>query len=322
MPMEEKKEFDIGLPELTPSLVRKKSLAEEIASLDVMKMKCNPLPMDESNPDEVGTKKFIYEGRDILTDEKLFERRYKMPEVQTAQEVIGYYANKIASDVKLPSQFSALVPKIREFFERKAFGKEVNLDEPRVVKAMSSNVANFVVSKEFEKALREIVVEVKKPELLTPSRYLSTTPPFPYSKQFHKAKHTVFNLVTCDNDLEMKFAKFLDGAEDVTAFAKLPEQFGFCIEYPDTLSNIRNYYPDFVARTKKRAHWIIETKGREDIEVERKDAAALRWCENATKLTGTEWRYAKVKEKEFEKLRPATFGELSEGMVTLYRKYF
>src|ERR1700680_4950739 len=36
MPLEERKEFDIGLPVLTPRLVRKKSLAEEIATLDVM----------------------------------------------------------------------------------------------------------------------------------------------------------------------------------------------------------------------------------------------------------------------------------------------
>ena len=33
LPLEDRKEFDIGLPVLTPSLVRKKSLAEEIAGL-------------------------------------------------------------------------------------------------------------------------------------------------------------------------------------------------------------------------------------------------------------------------------------------------
>src|SRR5439155_8269587 len=36
LPLEDRREFDIGLPVLTPSLVRKKSLAEEIASLNVM----------------------------------------------------------------------------------------------------------------------------------------------------------------------------------------------------------------------------------------------------------------------------------------------
>ena len=37
LPLEDRKEFDIGLPVLTPSLIRKKSLAEEIAGLDVMR---------------------------------------------------------------------------------------------------------------------------------------------------------------------------------------------------------------------------------------------------------------------------------------------
>ena len=52
--------------------------------------------------------------------EKL-EREYTIPDVQTSQEVISYYAKRIAADVKLPSQFAALVPKIREFLQTKAF---------------------------------------------------------------------------------------------------------------------------------------------------------------------------------------------------------
>ncbi len=45
MPMAERAEFDIGLPSLTPSLIRKKSLAEEIAALDVVSFDCPVLPL-------------------------------------------------------------------------------------------------------------------------------------------------------------------------------------------------------------------------------------------------------------------------------------
>lgn len=307
-PVEEKKEVDIGIPDLTPSLVRKKSLAEEISSLDVMNFKVNPLPLQAGDKEKIKT--FIYEGRDILTDEVLLEREYTIPQAQTAQEVIGYYARRISNDLKLPSQFAVLVPKLKEFFERKAFGKDVNLEDPLVVKAMGSNIASYIVIKEFEKALRDVVVEEKTPELIMPKRFLSATSPFPYSKKLLEAKKSVFNYVACDNELEYAFAKFLQGADDVKAFAKLPEQFGFSIEYPDCLSNIRNYYPDFVACLTDGSHWIIETKGREDIEVKRKDEAAKRWCENATHLTGTNWQYLKVPQKEFEVLHPSTFKEL------------
>ena len=96
--------------------------------------------------------------------------------------------------------------------------------------------------------------------------------------------------------------------------SNLAEQFGFCIQYTDSLANIRNYFPDFIARLTDGSHWIIETKGREDIEVAMKDNAAQNWCETATALTGVQWNYIKVLQKDFEGLRPGDFGELMAGM--------
>lgn len=310
-PVPQKSYADIGLPELTPVLVRKKSLAEEIASLDVMAFTANPLPIKESAA-EITT--FIYEGRDIITDEKLLEREYTLPPVQTYQEVIGYYARQIAQNIKLPSQFAALAPKLTEFFQKKAFGREVDLDDPVIIKAMSNNVAQYVVVKEFEKALRERIVSEATPTLVTPRRLLSQTALFPFSRPVMEARKTIFNYVACDNEFERAFAKFADSAEDVTAFAKLPEQFGFSIEYTDTLANIRNYYPDFVLKTTDGTHWLVETKGREDIDVKRKDEAAEIWCENASTLTTTTWKYLKVPQKDFEKLQPSDFGELAGAL--------
>ncbi len=307
-PMEKKKQFDIGVPDITPLLVRKKSLADEIQAIDVMKFNINKLPLKGKEKEE--TKTFIYEGRDILTDEKLLEREYTIPPAQTAEEVIGYYARRIAQNIKLPSQFAALAPKIRDFFERKAFGMTVDLKEDIIIQAISSNISSYVVIKEFEKALREIVVEQKEPELISASRLLSTTLPFPTSKKVLEAKKTVFNYTPCDNDFEYNFAKFLEKAEDVKAFSKLPEQFGFCIQYTDTVANIRNYFPDFIAVAHNKTNWIIETKGREDVEVQLKDNAAVNWCNIASQLIGENWQYIKVPQKEFEQLHPDNFEEL------------
>lgn len=307
-PVEGKLQFDLSIPDLTPSLTRKKSLAEEIASLDVNSFNVNPLPLKEKELEE--TKTFIYEGFDILTDEKLLEREYKIPPAQTPEEVIGYYARRIAQDIKLPSQFAALAPKIREFFQYKAFGKEVDLNDKSVIHAMSSNIASYIVIKEFEKVLREKIVEEKIPELLTEGKNLSKTPAFPFSKLLFESSKCVFNYVACDNEFERKFAKFLHSANDVEAFAKLPEQFGFSIQYTDKLANLRHYYPDFVLILKDNSHWLVETKGREDVEVVMKDKAAELWCENATNLTKTNWQYLKVPQKEFECLHPTDFEEL------------
>jgi type III restriction enzyme len=307
-PQAEKMVFDIGIPDITPFLGRKKSLAEEINEIDVMKLPVPRLPLKGKDLDKIKT--FVYEGRDILTDEILLEREYQIPPAQTAEEVIGFYARRITQDIKLPSHFAVLAPKIREFFERKAFGETMNLNDQNVIRAMSSNIASYIVIKEFEKTLREIVIEKKEPKLLAVKKLLSGTPPYPTSKKVLEARKTVFNYTPCDNDFELNFAKFLDKSEDIKAFAKLPEQLGFCIQYTDAQANIRNYYPDFIAISDNDTNWIIETKGREDIEVVIKDRAAINWCLTASQLTGENWLYMKVLQKEFEQLHPESFEEL------------
>jgi type III restriction enzyme len=302
-----KADKDIEIPTLSPILVRKKTLAEEIAALDVAAFSCPPLPMKQGSEE---AKTFRYEGYDVITMEKLIERVYQMPEPQTAQEVISYYAKRIAQDVKLPSQFAALAPKVREFLATQAFGKPVELEGREMIQAISSNVAQFVTVDLFAKALRALVVEEQVPRLVA-ARRLSETPPFPYSRPHaFAAPKTIFNLAACDNAFEERFARFLQDAADVTAFAKLPAQFGFAIEYTDSAASLRYYEPDFVAVLEDGSHRLIETKGREDPDVAHKDRAARLWCENASELTGRPWSYLKVPQAGFDRLQPTSFTDL------------
>jgi type III restriction enzyme len=306
-PDPKKKDKDIEIPVLSPILVRKKTLSEEIAALDIAQFKCPPLPIKASSEE---AKNFKYEGYDVITAEKLLEREYRMPEPQTSQEVISFYAKRIAQDLKLPSQFAALAPKVREFLATKAFGKQVSLDSPEMIQAISSNVASFVTLDVFRKALRGLSVEELVPKLVA-SRRLTETPPFPYSRpNSFAARKTTYNLAACDNAYEERFARFLQESEDVVAFAKLPSQFGFTIEYTDSMSSLRFYEPDFVAVLKDGSHRLIETKGREDPDVAHKDRAAKLWCENATDLTQTAWSYVKVPQGGFDSLQPSLFTDL------------
>jgi type III restriction enzyme len=306
-PDPKKTDKDIAIPVLSPILTRKKSLAEEIAELDVSAFNCPILPLKQ---DDAVAKSFRYEGYDIITLQKLIEREYKIPEPQTAEEVIGYYARRIAQDVKLPSQFAALAPKVREFLETKAFGEKVALDEPAMIKAISSNVAQYVTVKTFAEALRKLVISELEPQLLHAGRLLSETPPFPWSRATMEAGKSIFNLVPCDNEYEKEFARFLQKAEDVQRFAKLPDQFGFAIEYTDSVGNLRYYEPDFVVLTGDGIHYIVETKGLEDTNVANKDRAAQLWCENTTRLADKQWAYLKVLQTAYKQLQPTRFEDL------------
>jgi len=306
-PDPKKADKDIAIPVLSPILTRKKSLAEEIAELDVSAFVCPVLPRKQ---DDAAAQTFRYEGYDIITLQKLVERDYSIPEPQTAEEVIGYYARRIAQDVKLPSQFSALAPKVREFLETKAFGGPVMLNEPAMIKAIGSNVAQYVTVKTFVEALRKMVIAELEPQLLHAGRPLSETPPFPWSRATLAADKCIFNLVPCDNEFEKEFAQFLQKAPDVQRFAKLPEQFGFAIEYTDSAGNLRYYEPDFVVLTGGGIHYIVETKGLEDTNVVNKDRAGQLWCENTSRLAGKPWAYLKVLQSAYKQLQPNRFEDL------------
>ena len=306
-PDPQKMDKDTAIPVLSPILTRKKSLAEEIAGLDVTAFNCPVLPRKQ---DDFVAKTFRYEGYDLITLQKEIERDYTIPEPQTAEEVIGYYARRIAQDVKLPSQFSALAPKVREFLKIKAFGGPVELSEPIMIKAISSNVAQYVTVKTFAEALRKLVISELEPQLLHAGRPLSETPPFPWSRATLAADKCIFTLVPCDNEFEKEFAKFLQTAPDVQRFSKLPEQFAFTIEYTDSVGNLRYYEPDFVVLTGDGTHYIVETKGLEDTNVANKDRAAQLWCENTTRLAGKPWAYLKVLQSAFKQLQPTRFEDL------------
>jgi type III restriction enzyme len=300
-PVENKLDHDVLVPVLSPILARKKTLAEEISGIDVSKLTCPRLPKREG---DATARQFHYEGVDIITLQKLIERDYTIPDPQTAEEVISYYAKRIAQDVKLPSQFAALVPKVREFLQSRVFGETVDLTDKAIIRAIATSVAQYVTVKTFATVLRALVVEKLSPRLENPGRPLSITEPFPFSRPTFEATKTVFNLVAADNDFERQFAQFLQDAGDVRSFAKLPRRFGFAIEYTDSATNLRYYEPDFVAVDCDGRHYLIETKGQENIDVAYKDRAATIWCENATLLTDVTWTYMKVPQVEFGKLEP------------------
>jgi type III restriction enzyme len=125
--------------------------------------------------------------------------------------------------------------------------------------------------------------------------------PFVWSKQVYPADRCIFNYVPCENNLEVAFSKFLDRAEDVKSFTKIVSKIGFFIEYISQEKILKLYYPDFIVKTDKERYFIIETKGRVDIDVEAKDERARKWCEDATSVTGKEWEYFRIDQEEFER---------------------
>jgi hypothetical protein len=95
----------------------------------------------------------------------------------------------------------------------------------------------------------------------------------------------VFNRIVGEagaDRLELAFAAFLDGAPDVQAFGKNYMAVGFKVDYVKANGDLSTYTPDFIVRTTDGRVWIVETKGREELDMPQKMARLKQWCADAT----------------------------------------
>ena len=310
-PVAEKAQYDIALPRLSPAIVRSRSLADDIEALDIDCLYAGaPLPNQTETP-----RSFTYQGKDLLTSEELVKREYQAPLPQTGGEIVAYYADRIAKDLRIPGQFAALAPKVRDFLRLRAFGETVDLDAADIRAALTQPLHQTLTMRVFADALRDRINQPQTPLLEDAGRRLSTLAPFAWSQLAPACRKMVFNKAPCENHFEEAFARFLDRAADVARFAKLPERFGFSIPYLDGRGNLRQYYPDFVVVDCAGVHCLVETKGLQDINVARKDQAAHDWTRRATELTGVQWRFAKVLQADFEAQNPAAFADCESSGI-------
>ena len=309
-PDADKSDMDVSIPNISPIYERKTDTRDEIAKLDVNSVQVDNLPFSlEPTDDET----FQYLGLDALTDETLLRRTYRLPSPNTCGEVISYYATRIGNEVNLPGHFDVIVEKLREFFSRRAFGSAVDLDDNDLAPILARPAVGFLTIRGFVRAIRPLLRRETEPVIMAEPFALSGVEPFPWSRPTCEASKTVFNLVAADNNFEIEFARFLQAAPDVARFAKLPTQLGFKIQYIANTGNIRHYYPDFVAVDTSGRHHLIETKGLEDTNVRNKDRAADIWCDNASQLTGTPWRFVKVAQVDYATLPARTLSEVIQA---------
>ena len=66
--------------------------------------------------------------------------------------------------------------------------------------------------------------------------------------------------------------------------------------------------------TDKGERIIVETKGREDVDVEHKDKRIILWCDDATILMKTKWSFIRVDQEDFEKYRFKSLKELISAL--------
>jgi type III restriction enzyme len=176
---------------------------------------------------------------------------------------------------------------------------------------LQEGIASFL-----SRQIAQLSTEEREVEFEDAAYRLSQTQPFTWRREHVRCDRTIFNECAVFNNLEERFAKFLDEAGDVLRFAALAESYTrFRVDYLNPSGAIKLYYPDFVAVQNTEGgevFWILETKGREDENVAYKDASIKNWCEQISVQSGTQWDYRKVRQVVFDKFRGKTLGELIE----------
>lgn len=195
------------------------------------------------------------------------------------------------------------------------FGKKVDLEDPNTVRNLSELEARRTIEETFKKAINSLtVVDRGQAEIRNTIKISQARPFVSEHNQYLTPKKSVFNKIVGDSMLELEFAKFLDDCDDIISFAKNYLEIQFRIDYQNADGSIAYYYPDFLVKVDAKTVYIIETKGREDLDDPRKIARLEQWCKDANeqqKKNRYEMLY--VKQDDWEKYHPKSFKECISG---------
>ncbi len=103
------------------------------------------------------------------------------------------------------------------------------------------------------------------------------------------------------------------------SFAKNYLAVHFRLEYVNTDGDIAGYYPDFLVKVSEQEIYVVETKGREDLDVPLKMQRLRQWCEDVNLAQqDLHYGFVYVDEEDFCRYKPASFRQLL-GSFTEYR---
>ncbi|OGW33249.1 MAG: hypothetical protein A2X58_10935 [Nitrospirae bacterium GWC2_56_14] len=297
-PLEERRNLDIRIPRTTPLYEREYRRLEELDPLALPQL-AKEKDLDKEIVNRIDLVHGIVNIK-VASDEIEFNAENVPP----IENLLSSLTNRVEKKSKLTGRFAELYPKVREYVQKRCFGGTVELDDVGLRRALNHSGLLDAIAGMFGRKIGELTATLQPVKLTGNDYLLSETEPFLWRRMISHADRTIFNVVPCYNDLEVGFASFLNGCDDIDRFAALAEWFTkFHVQYLSLTGSIRLYYPDFVAvQTTQNGdvHWILETKGREFEETTSKDFHMARWCEDVSRESGESWRYLKVLQPVFE----------------------
>jgi type III restriction enzyme len=263
----------------------------------------------------MGETEIEYEGRTLFTGEVVERMKIDLPLLESGMGAISYYVKQLEQICKVRSLHSIIAPLLQTFLEEILFTEKTSLFDSRlIVRLGRSDIAEHVRAV-FVPLIRGRTITVESRASAGQPIHLSRWKPYQVTHSERRpaleAKKTLFNLVACNRSLEVAFTGYAERATDVAAFGKNGGPQCLRIDYLGSSGQLAFYTPDFFVRTQDGHYYLVETKGREDLDVPRKARAAIAWCKSASNKR-CKWEYLYIPQGVFERLRGSTLQELAD----------
>lgn len=295
--------LDIQIPVLSPKLKKEYKRLEE---LDLKSLDFKPLIMKKFSEEQLREIVFgeIVEGKEhhrtLLKSDAPADWRF----------VIKFFTERILKELRLFKGYDTLYPLVKEFCAEMIFGKSVNLEEEIVLKNLSEIEARRTIEETFKKAINSLTIHESGETEVRDTISVRKTRPFVINNsEFYRPNKSVFNIISGDSILELRFAALLDNCADVVSFGKNYFAVNFKLDYLNADGVISYYYPDFLVKLKpsqgKEELYVVETKGREDLDDPLKFSRLEQWIKDVNSIPGAKqiWNALYVPQETFDKNR-------------------
>ena len=304
--------LDIEIPVLTPRVYRE---YKNLSVLNAGTMSFEPVSYRQFSEEE--QREIVF--RDVTTGEVTHSTLLDGAGVADYRSAVGYFAQTIMKELRLVSGYEVLYGKVKGFVQNDLFGKTVELESQNTLRNLSELPAAKTLVETFKKAINALTVQDKGNAEIRDTIKLRNIRPFVVKDQnYFLPRKSVFNRIIGDGGFELGFAEFLERCDDVMSYAKNYLAVHFKLDYVNADGDIANYYPDFLVKLSDGKIVIVETKGREDLDVPKKIERLRQWCEdlNAVQSSVT-YDFVYVDEEGFKNYKPRSFAELLTG----FREY-
>ena len=304
-------DLDIPLPRLTRRFQR------DFKSLDALEPSAlgnKTLPLKPFTPEE--TREIVF--KTMLDSEIHHTIQLDGSGPADYRSVVAFFARQLLKDLRLVGGYDVLYGKVKTFVREHLFTPSpVNLEDPVVLRNLSEPDVGKVLYDSFKTAINALTIQDAGTTRIEDRIRLRETRPFRTEhRPFLAAKKSIFTKTVGEaqsGGFELSFAAFLESARDVSAFAKNYLAVGFKLDYVKADGDLSNYMPDFIVRTTDGTIWIVETKGRVELDVPQKMARLKQWCADATvaEEDGRRYDFIFVDQTGFEKHQPNNFAALA-----------